>query len=365
MGIQKDYYLFKVGEIYYTQLRDPISGKLLSKKSLGETNKTLAEKRAKEFYIDLKIKSGKNQDSFYGYANLFYISETCPHEKNIKSNNKTFSTGVKKTYRSILENYILPDEICKMKIGFISRKDIVEFRNRLIDKKGHVRMSQLILQTLKNILHCAFDSGIIDTDVAHRVNIGYQKKGKIAINATDIKKLLAVDNWEYQRIRLAVMTGALLGIRAGEICGLKWKDLDFRKNIIHIERSISFYDGEKLPKSGKKRITVYPDILKFHMEPLRGEAEFFVFTDSETPLKYTFLLYEFKKALKKAGIPVITLHGLRHSINTLLRGAGVDSEILRASFGWEDAEIQENYTHRELYDLENQKRITDNIFNDL
>jgi site-specific recombinase XerD len=68
------------------------------------------------------------------------------------------------------------------------------------------------------------------------------------------------------------------------------------------------------------------------------------------------------EATDKAKIPHITLHGLRHSIQTALLGNGVNPELLRATFGWTDEEVQEIYTHRELYDLPPQREITDKLF---
>jgi site-specific recombinase XerD len=88
-----------------------------------------------------------------------------------------------------------------------------------------------------------------------------------------------------------------------------------------------------------------------------------VFQISERgPLSYTKLRDAMNKAAEKAGIPRIATHGLRHSIQTALRGRCVNPELLRATFGWVDEETQEGYTHRELYDLSPQREITDTLF---
>jgi integrase len=71
------------------------------------------------------------------------------------------------------------------------------------------------------------------------------------------------------------------------------------------------------------------------------------------------------EATEKAKIPKNTLHGLRHSIQTALRGGGVNPELLRATFGWTTEDVQEGYTHRELYDLTPQREATDTLFGNL
>lgn len=45
------------------------------------------------------------------------------------------------------------------------------------------------------------------------------------------------------------------------------------------------------------------------------------------------------------------MHQFRHSLQTHLRGQGVPDDLLRGVFGWSDSKVQDNYTHRELYDL--------------
>ena len=42
--VQKDYYLFPRDGVFYVQFRDPVTRKLLPKKSSGSRNRTLAEK---------------------------------------------------------------------------------------------------------------------------------------------------------------------------------------------------------------------------------------------------------------------------------------------------------------------------------
>lgn len=59
-----------------------------------------------------------------------------------------------------------------------------------------------------------------------------------------------------------------------------------------------------------------------------------------------------------AGCPGATLHVLRHTLNTHLRGLVPDVK-LQAAFGWSGAEIQNVYSHAELYDVSEQSRAID------
>ena len=39
----------------------------------------------------------------------------------------------------------------------------------------------------------------------------------------------------------------LTGVRVGELGGMKWSDIDFKKKVVHVRRSLScsYYNGEK------------------------------------------------------------------------------------------------------------------------
>jgi integrase len=296
---------------------------------------------------------------------MFYVWPGCPHETAKKAKGEHFAVKVRKDYRAHLEKHILPDPICKKQIALINRADSIAFRDRLIARFGYTRKSCLIFQAYKNIIHTALEKGIIDTDPVIRLSVAVKKGTRAATDLENIKKLLSPEYWTHPRLRLAVMTAGLVGLRAGEVRGILWKDLDPDNRRIHVDREIIDIEGEKKPKWEKTRTTIYPLALKKLLEPLRGAPNDRVFAISKRgPLSYKTLHDEMAAAIEKSGIPHITLHGLRHSIQTALRGAGVNPELLKATFGWTDDDVQETYTHRELYDLSQQLEITDDLFDD-
>lgn len=361
--VQADYYLFTINGVYYVKFRDPITRELLSKKSTGLKNKTLATQWAQKEWEQRVIDCTKSDILFRDYAAPFFTEE-CPHLAELKAVRKTMAVKTRRNYRAYLEKYIATDPIADKELGFIERKDAIAFRDRLNLKFGYTRTAQLVLQVFKVIIHTALNAGVIDSDPVHKVTTSVaNEKIRTAITLEGIKNLFEPQHWGDTRLRLAVMTAGIVGLRAGEVRGLKWKDIDPMRDIIRISRSINDLEGEKDPKWGKHRITPYPYILKKQLEPLRADGENWVFAvSSKGPLSYKVLSKAMKEAVKKAGIETITLHGLRHSIQTALRGSGVNPELLRATFGWSNESTQEGYTHRELYNLAPQKEITDELF---
>jgi integrase len=362
-AVQDDFYIFPVGAVYYVKFRDPITRQLLSKKSTGHRNKTAARQWAQAEWDRRTERAGKSDMILYDYAKLFYTGDGCPHETEKRANGEHFAIKTRRLYRSHVKNYILPDLICQQEIAFIRRADAIALRDRIIKKCGYTRKAQLVFQTFKNIMHTALEKGIIESDPVQRLGIAYTKEKRTATGVDNLKILFDPKNWPNPRIRLAVMTAGMVGLRAGEVRGIKWRDIDKEHDVIRVDREIVEIEGEKLPKWEKTRVTIYPSLLKPLLEPLRGKPDDYVFAISEKgPLSYTWLRHEMNRATEKAKIPHITLHGLRHSIQTALRGGGVNPELLRATFGWTAEEVQEGYTHRELYDLTPQRELTDTLF---
>lgn len=57
---------------------------------------------------------------------------------------------------------------------------------------------------------------------------------------------------EGKRVYGPILTGLLLGLRVGEVAGLKWEDIDFEAGIVKVRRQVQRYNGklrEELPKS--------------------------------------------------------------------------------------------------------------------
>jgi integrase len=363
-SVQDDFYIFPVGSVYYVKFRDPITREIRPKKSTGLRSKTLAKQWAREEWNRKKAIAGKTDIPLYDYASLFY-TDGCPHEALKMAKGEHFGYRTKRGYRSDLINYILPDPICQMSICMIKRSDSINFRERIIKRYGYSRRAYLVFQAYKNIIHTALEKGLIDTDPVIRLTIAVKNKEKRpAVSIENLSKLMKPENWDNNHLRLAAITAGMIGLRAGEIRGIKWRDFDPKTNTVHVVRNYIDVEKEKLPKWDKTRSTIYPKILKSLLEPLRADPDERVFSITKRgPLSYRKLWKAFGDAVEKSGIPHVTLHGLRHSIQTALRGRGVNSELLRATFGWTDEQVQEDYTHRELYDLSSQMEITDELFN--
>jgi integrase len=97
------------------------------------------------------------------------------------------------------------------------------------------------------ILYDALERGIIESDPVQRLGIAHTREKRTATGVDNLKTLFDPKNWPNPRIRLAVMTAGLVGLRAGEVRGIKWRDIDKEHDVIRVDREVIEIEGKKLP----------------------------------------------------------------------------------------------------------------------
>ena len=158
-------------------------------------------------------------------------------------------------------------------------------------------------------------------------------------------------------------TLAYSGIRAGELCSLKWSDIDFGANTISINRTYYnpkniIMDYRLLPpktKTSKRTIEIDPSVMK-ELEKHQAKQKVykmqyrkewhdkdFIFAKTEKNYGYPhyikFIETRMARLLKLADLPsTLTPHSLRHTHTSLLAEAGVGLEEIMERLGHSDDE---------------------------
>lgn len=153
----------------------------------------------------------------------------------------------------------------------------------------------------------------------------------------------------------AVLLCLYVGLRLGELCALRWTDIDFNGKVLTVNRTVQRIAGpdhitktvllENPPKSESSRRTI-PLTLEL-LEILSGlkREQLYVF-GGEKPLEPRTMQYRFKKLLKEAGIDDRTFHTLRHTFATNCVENGMDVKALSELLGHSDVKITLNrYVH--------------------
>lgn len=139
------------------------------------------------------------------------------------------------------------------------------------------------------------------------------------------------------------------GIRVGELLALTLDDLDFEKKTLCINKTFQHLNGKDIisaPKTERSYRTVnMPDVLVEELKDyVRMQYELNP-TDRLFPVSKHYLFYKLRKGAKKANLPQIRIHDLRHSHVSLLIDLGYSAVAIADRVGHESIDITFRYAH--------------------
>lgn len=153
---------------------------------------------------------------------------------------------------------------------------------------------------------------------------------------------------------IAVLLALSCGLRLGEVCALRWQDIDFNAQLLTIRQNVQRVTIEgksqlllQTPKSESSRRTVPLTaeiilLLKHLQKEAKGE---YVFNGSK-PLEPRTLQYHFAAMLKKCNIGSRNFHTLRHTFASRCVAAGADVKTLSELLGHSKVNItMQLYVH--------------------
>ena len=130
------------------------------------------------------------------------------------------------------------------------------------------------------------------------------------------------------------------GLRRGELLGLKWSDIDLEKGDLRVQRQIGRIDGKiiEMPLKTKNAYRTLPlsaDAINVLMQQRRktGNSEWVFPSPTGGPMSPDSVLHMLHRVLKRAGLPKVRFHDLRHTFATLALQNGVDIKTVSGMLG--------------------------------
>ena len=158
-----------------------------------------------------------------------------------------------------------------------------------------------------------------------------------------------------QKRCLPVLIAATTGLRNGEVCGLKWSDIDFATKRIRIVRSVkrvnipgegSFLEISNPKTESSIRTIPVPEITMSTLMGCKPKSDCFVASGKDTPTEPRTLRQKYGRILRASGIQQHTFHALRHTFASRCINAGGDARAVADILGHRDVEMTLNvYTH--------------------
>ena len=161
------------------------------------------------------------------------------------------------------------------------------------------------------------------------------------------------------------------GLRRGEAIGIKWKDIDEKNRVLHIERAVAYTKQTgtvvDTPKTASsiRTVPLMPSTLhllqqlKWQTKKEHPDAllkEIFVFhgvNDLFRPRDPNAVTQRVKRFMKNSGLPDMSPHDLRHSCASLLLSQGADIKSVQNILGHSDSSTTLNfYCHSDLKQMQ-------------
>lgn len=212
------------------------------------------------------------------------------------------------------------------------------------DKAQKTVLTQL--QSIRQILAYAVLHGEIEHNVALDVSIPKNLK-KTTREIPTPEQIEIIKKSGNKTFGLFALFALYTGMRRGEILALQYKDIDFKNNIIKVNKSV-YHKGDKAyikkpkTKAGERQIVLI-DALKKHIK--KGNADSYVFEYNGEPLYNHKFISLWNCYCKEIGFRV-TPHQLRHAYATRLYELGIDEKAAQNLLGHADIATTRNiYTH--------------------
>jgi integrase len=232
-------------------------------------------------------------------------------------------------YRQHVKHHMMP-RIGKLKLAKLTKKDIENFRDGLLEQDGDKVMSRAmankVMTSFKSLLKVA---GL--GHVAADVTIGKKKRAEhqleIGVDIPEpgeIKRLIDAAK-DYVRLRALLLTAALTGLRASELRGLRWNDVDLKAaEELHVRQRADRYNVIGAPKTKESRRTIplAPDLLlalkQWRLACPKSDANLVFPTSTGAIEHHKNMLRSLAPIMKAAAIvtkdgkPKYALHAFRH-----------------------------------------------------
>lgn len=264
-------------------------------------------------------------------------------------------------YENIVSKHILPILGGEYMSNLTTQKlnDFIHYKlnNGKLNSKGGLSAKSVrdIMTVYRSIeTFAAREYGIRET---HFTMPKIEKKQTDVLNAFERKRLENYLLHNQNNTNISVLLCLFTGLRVGELCGLRWGDIDFENGILSVSRTV-----QRINKHGKSevvigspkskssvRIVPVPDFLLAILKAKRKGDNFYIITGTCKPTEPRTMQNRFKSILKICGIRNVNFHLLRHTYATVCIENGFDPKTLSELLGHADASITLNrYVHSSM-----------------
>lgn len=320
-----------------------------------------------------EVRVTRNSETFYSYAENLTEAKKEKNRIEFALNSGNFITKQKIKLDSWFETWIETYKIGKVKAGtvktyqdvynmaikeYLGNKLIADIRgtdiqklfNNLLNSGASLSTTQVVSAILSGCLGRAEKDGLIARNPVRLAELPRQTKKNAHIALTREQQKIFMEYAKTSYLYHFFMLMLLTGTRKGELQGLKYSDIDRKKKVIHVRRTLKYVNGgyvEDDPKTiASKRDIPLTAAMLGHIEAQRNywgtkvvKMDCYLFTTEEgKPLSTQRIQGEINRTIEQiraAGhdFPRITSHVFRHTFATRAIESGMQPQVLKTILG--------------------------------
>ena len=326
----------------YTAGHDPATGKTIYKNVLGKTQTEVKEKLKRAIEDSAKLDMSKVGQYTVGQWMDVWFENYAKIKVRPSSH---------QTYRGYIENHIKPNigsiplnKLTSLELQKLYKKLLGNGRVERIESKKQpkglsAKTVRNINQIISSALNLAIEQRLILTNPANACalpKLEHREMKTLPVEqlASFLREAKESGVFEMYYIELAT------GLRRGELLGLKWSDIDLEHGNLRVQRQIVRIDGEivEAPLKTKNAYRTLPlstdavDVLKEQKKKC-GNSPYVFPSPTGGPISPDSVLHMLHRVLKRAGLPKVRFHDLRHTFATLALQNGVDIKTVSGMLG--------------------------------
>lgn len=316
--------------------------------------RTYAEVKEKLLSAKLYVESGRENVLADEQLELHKIAQEW---LEVIAGTKKYATYVK--YRFLYERYI-KDTLCTCPMEKLDSIDLREIFH-------HHNIEKPISESVKKSIVCVLNQIFSYAESHYHINhfhYSYQKQNHICkpvkvLNQTEQAKLLRCLYHETDICKVGILLCISTGLRLGEICSLKWEDIDLKGKVLYVNTTVqriavdgmkqktSLLEGNPKSSFSQREIPLSEEIVSL-LVPYYSTTARYVLNESK-PMEPRTYQNKFKRYLEMAGVEKKNFHILRHTFATNCINSGTDIKSLSEILGHSDVKITLNrYVHPTL-----------------
>ena len=326
----------------YTAGHDPETGKPIYRNVLGRTQAEVKEK----LKIAIQETQALDQTKVGKYTVGEWMEVWFEDYAKIKVRPSSHQT-----YKGYIENHIKPnigdiplEKLTTLDLQRLYKTLLARGRVDRLESKGQPRglspkTVRNIHQILSSALKLAQEQRIILTNPAEGCalpKVEHREMKTLPVEQLQSFLREAKDSGVFALYYLELATG----LRRGELLGLKWEDIDLEHGDLRVRRQIARINGQVVEaplktKNAYRTLPLAEDTISILKEQKKkvGSSPWVFPSATGGPISPDSVLHMLHRVLKRAGLPEVRFHDLRHTFATLALQNGVDIKTVSGMLG--------------------------------